>query len=514
MALWHHLRRTGLQQLIPNYQSLSFPLLPTRSFAVPAYIKAKQEQEEQHGPRLNEAITAQRLRLVTDEGHSIVTRWEALEKAKRLNLDLVEVQRDPPVCKIMDFHKEKFKQVTKEKERTKNKALRIGENKEVRVNGKTELKDLKMKAETIIRLMERGYRVKCTALPVGKEVRASKDDFLPKAKAKEKSSARKSGKEEDLLENDDENKDLSAIETEEYWAKKKLKQEALLGTLTHLLSLIDDVAIVESGPHVVGTKQAYIIVRHSKFETKKSGKKGVKPLEVLTNIQSSGPNKPVAVDNKDQPEEWEIEESDSENDRVDIKKIVNNQKPSISKSNTEPLYAENRNAKASSPEVKIDPSLNENRYAKQNQPNRYQLNRPEKDGHPQIDPRQRPDIRNGTDGHTQFDPRRRQFNERDAHVQFDPKQRQHNGSSNGNFSSPRSNAFVNEIRSKPPVSGGHNDKYPASPIIKPHDPSPSTLNIGKFNAPPSMAGKSTADENKNSSSPTKSYGIFSRNSKT
>jgi len=57
-------------------------------------------------------------------------------------MDLVEVDRksDPPVCKIMDFHKEKYKKETKEKERLKTKSaivLRGGENKEVRFKGKT-----------------------------------------------------------------------------------------------------------------------------------------------------------------------------------------------------------------------------------------------------------------------------------------------------------------------------------------------------------------------------------------
>lgn len=149
--------------------------------------------------------------------------------AVRMGLDLVEVHRksDPPVCKIMDFHKEKYNKDVKEKERLKTKSaivLRGGDNKEVRFKAKTEIKDLKVKADAITRLMERGYRVKCMAMPAGNEA------------------------------------------------------EDLGGPLTRLLGLIQDVCIVESGPHL-DSKHAYVIVRHVKFATKKGGKKASKAME-------------------------------------------------------------------------------------------------------------------------------------------------------------------------------------------------------------------------------------------
>ncbi|GFZ00513.1 hypothetical protein Acr_14g0001480 [Actinidia rufa] len=102
------------------------------------------------GPRLNDKIKAEFVRLVTEEGHYVLSRREALERARCLDLDLVEVQRNakPPVCKIMDYHKEKYKQQVKDKDRCKSK----------------EQKDLQMKADMVKRLMERGYRVKCMAM--------------------------------------------------------------------------------------------------------------------------------------------------------------------------------------------------------------------------------------------------------------------------------------------------------------------------------------------------------------
>uniref|UniRef100_A0A5B7BD71 Translation initiation factor 3 N-terminal domain-containing protein n=1 Tax=Davidia involucrata TaxID=16924 RepID=A0A5B7BD71_DAVIN len=190
-----------------------------RFFAAPVQARPKQEEKDTSGPRLNEKITAEFVRLVTDDGHGVVSRREALERAKRLKLDLVEVQRTakPPVCKLMDYNKEKYKQQIKEKDRTKSKpevTLRKGDCKEVRFTGKIEQKDLQMKADTIKRLMERGYRVKCMAMG-------------------------------------NEDQDLG-------------------GLLSRLTALIEDVSIVESGPRVE-KKQAYVLVRHVKFGPSKKG---------------------------------------------------------------------------------------------------------------------------------------------------------------------------------------------------------------------------------------------------
>ncbi|PIA26766.1 hypothetical protein AQUCO_08900019v1 [Aquilegia coerulea] len=118
----------------------------------------------------------------------------------------------------MDYHKEMYKKRIKEKELTKIKAdkrVRKGPGKEVRFNGKIEQKDLQTKADTIKKMMDKGYRVKCMA--VGTE------------------------------------------------------DEDLGGLLARLSALIEDVAVIESGPRVE-KKQAYVVVRHAKFGFKK-GKK-------------------------------------------------------------------------------------------------------------------------------------------------------------------------------------------------------------------------------------------------
>ncbi|GAB2267833.1 hypothetical protein Dimus_002809 [Dionaea muscipula] len=209
-----------------------------RFFAAPAQsIKKEDDGKASKGPRMNEQVSEHFVRLVIDERHGIVPTHLALLHAKTLKLDLVEVARDAehPVCKIIDFHMEKYKKQVKGKEKAKSGVtLRKGECKEVRFTSKTELKDLKMKANTVKRLMERGYRVKCVAM--GKE-----------------------------------GQDLKEL-------------------LSRLSDLIEDVAVVECEPKVE-SKQAHLIVRHIKFSSsKKSGKKASMAVATSSVMQNAAPS--------------------------------------------------------------------------------------------------------------------------------------------------------------------------------------------------------------------------------
>ncbi|KAI5647793.1 hypothetical protein M9H77_33798 [Catharanthus roseus] len=142
--------------LVLNYPSshvrkcrFEFPS-SVRFFAAP--VQAKPKREEDTGPRLNEKITADVVRLVTDDGHHVMPKHEALKRARNLKLDLVEVQRNskPPVCKIMDYHREKYQQEQKEKDRLKKKSegtLRKGSCKEIRFSGNITQKDLQIKVD-------------------------------------------------------------------------------------------------------------------------------------------------------------------------------------------------------------------------------------------------------------------------------------------------------------------------------------------------------------------------------
>ena len=64
--------------------------------------------------RVNERIRVPQVRVVTEEGEQlgIMSTIEALDKARQMGLDLVEVAADskPPVCRIMDYGKYRYQQ--------------------------------------------------------------------------------------------------------------------------------------------------------------------------------------------------------------------------------------------------------------------------------------------------------------------------------------------------------------------------------------------------------------------
>ena len=66
------------------------------------------------GPRINEQITASDVRLISSNGKQlgILSIREALIQAEDEGFDLVEVspEANPPVCKIIDYGKLKYKE--------------------------------------------------------------------------------------------------------------------------------------------------------------------------------------------------------------------------------------------------------------------------------------------------------------------------------------------------------------------------------------------------------------------
>ncbi|KAM1118852.1 hypothetical protein ACFX2I_043118 [Malus domestica] len=94
-----------IPRLIPHDRPTDFGN-KVRFFAAPI----QKIEQSTSGPRMDEKITAKFVRLVLDEEHFIVSRCETLERVRKLDLDLVEVEAkaDPLVCKIMDFQKEKY----------------------------------------------------------------------------------------------------------------------------------------------------------------------------------------------------------------------------------------------------------------------------------------------------------------------------------------------------------------------------------------------------------------------
>src|SRR4029453_19023864 len=88
---------------------------------------------ERKGQRINEQIRVSPIRVIGADGAQlgVITREEAMEQARSIGLDLVEVapQEKPPVCRIMDFGKFKYQQKKRQHKghthHSKNKELRL-----------------------------------------------------------------------------------------------------------------------------------------------------------------------------------------------------------------------------------------------------------------------------------------------------------------------------------------------------------------------------------------------------
>ncbi|MFV2002952.1 MAG: translation initiation factor IF-3 [Paracoccaceae bacterium] len=124
------------------------------------------------GPRVNERIRADEIRLIGAEGENIgvVTPHRAIELAEDVGLDLVEISPNasPPVCKIMDFGKFKYETQKRESEaRKKQKTIEI---KEVKFRPNTDVHDYDVKMRNVVKFLGNGDKVKVTMRFRGREM--------------------------------------------------------------------------------------------------------------------------------------------------------------------------------------------------------------------------------------------------------------------------------------------------------------------------------------------------------
>ncbi len=112
------------------------------------------------------------VRLVGAEGEQlgVVSITDALQKARAVDLDLVEVapMAEPPVCRIMDYGK--FKYVQSKREQEARKKQTVIQVKEIKVRPKTDDHDLDVKIRHIRRFLEEGDKVKVTVRFRGREL--------------------------------------------------------------------------------------------------------------------------------------------------------------------------------------------------------------------------------------------------------------------------------------------------------------------------------------------------------
>jgi translation initiation factor IF-3 len=124
------------------------------------------------GPRKNERIRAREVRLLSPEGKQIgvVSRDEALELAKQVGLDLVEISANarPPVCRILDYGKYQYEQSKRQKE-NKAKASSASKLKEVKFRVRIEEHDYMTKLRHAEEFLYHGAKVKISLMFRGRE---------------------------------------------------------------------------------------------------------------------------------------------------------------------------------------------------------------------------------------------------------------------------------------------------------------------------------------------------------
>jgi translation initiation factor IF-3 len=122
--------------------------------------------------RINHRITAREVRVVSDSGEQlgVMQLRDALTAAEQAGLDLVEVAptAQPPVCRIMDYGKFKYKEQKKEAEARKKRSETTV--KELRIRYRTDVGDLETKLRQSREFLEEGHKVKFSMKFRGREV--------------------------------------------------------------------------------------------------------------------------------------------------------------------------------------------------------------------------------------------------------------------------------------------------------------------------------------------------------
>jgi len=122
--------------------------------------------------RVNERIRTKEVRLVGEKGEQlgIMPLYQALEVARKHNLDLVEVaaMAVPPVCRLLDYGKFKYEQAKKERELRRRQKVSL--LREVRLRPKIDNHDFEAKARSVRKLLDSGDKVKVTVMFRGREI--------------------------------------------------------------------------------------------------------------------------------------------------------------------------------------------------------------------------------------------------------------------------------------------------------------------------------------------------------
>ena len=139
---------------------------PRRDFNRREFTKKEDEKYS-----VNRDITAKEVRVIGAAGEQlgILKTYEALKIAEDAGLDLVVVAAKsvPPVCRILDYGKLKYKEQKKAAEIRKKSAVQ--ETKELRIRYNTDDHDLETKIKNAVKFLEEGDKVRFSMRFKGRE---------------------------------------------------------------------------------------------------------------------------------------------------------------------------------------------------------------------------------------------------------------------------------------------------------------------------------------------------------
>ena len=128
----------------------------------------KQNPKNQY--RINDQIRVREVRVVSDDGSSVMPTKQAIELAHQRGEDLVEISPNaqPPVCRIIDYSKFLYQQKKKAKE-MKQKQVKV-EVKEIRFGPQTDEHDYNFKLKHAKEFLEEGNKVRAYVFFRGRSI--------------------------------------------------------------------------------------------------------------------------------------------------------------------------------------------------------------------------------------------------------------------------------------------------------------------------------------------------------
>ena len=130
------------------------------------------KSKKNSGPRINERIASPEVRVIGADGKQlgVLSIRQALNEAEQAGFDLVEISPEakPPVCKIIDYGKLKYKE-QKKKNQAKKKQKTI-EVKEIKMRPGINKHDYQVKIKALSKFIDGGNKVKVSMRFRGREI--------------------------------------------------------------------------------------------------------------------------------------------------------------------------------------------------------------------------------------------------------------------------------------------------------------------------------------------------------